>query len=207
MLQKVLWALSAYWSVQQEPHHSDESNVVIAYTDWFVWTRVSRVLMIVAFATTILVSPALTGPIIALVGVAIIQEVWATYQERLVLKVLDQRTVDLALANEELRANAARAEDLAAERERIRLAREIHDRLGHSFTSINMHIHTALAMLETDPIRASSAIRTAQTLAKEGPAEVRRSVAALRNHGLNRPVVEAVKALINEAQTSGLSVN
>ena len=163
--------------------------------------------MIVAFATTIRVSPALTGPVIALVGVAIIQEVWATWQERLVLKVLDQRTVDLACANEELRANAARAEDLAAERERIRLAREIHDGLGHSFTSINMHIHTALAMVETDPVRASSAIRTAQTLAKEGLAEVRRSVAALRNHGLNRPVVEAVSALVNEAQTSGLSVH
>lgn len=207
MLQKVLWALSAYWSVQQEPQHTDESNVVIAYADWFVWTRVSRVLMVVAFATTILVSPAHTGPIIALVAITIIQEVWATYQERLVLKVLDQRTVDLGRANEELRANAARAEDLAAERERIRLAREIHDGLGHSFTSINMHIHTALAMVETDPVRASSAIRTAQALAKEGLAEVRRSVAALRNHGLNRPVEEAVSALIHEAQTSGLSVS
>src|SRR5215203_373321 len=82
-------------------------------------------------------------------------------------------------------ALSSQVADLAAANERNRLAREIHDTLGHYLTVIHIQLEAAKAVAPTDTEKAAMAINRAQTLAKDGLAAVRQSVKALRD---NTPV-------------------
>ncbi len=88
---------------------------------------------------------------------------------------------DLADANLRLREYTRQAEDLAIIQERNRMAREIHDGLGHYLTAINMQIQAAQAVAHVSPDRSQSALEKAQTLAQEALEDVRHSVAALHS--------------------------
>lgn len=112
---------------------------------------------------------------------------------------------ELRLAYEQLREYAMQAEELATTKERNRVAREIHDGLGHYLTVINMQLEAARVLLPPDSGRAAEAIGKAQTLTKEGLAEVRQSVAALRLSPVeNKPLTEAIQQLVNESQATGI---
>ena len=80
---------------------------------------------------------------------------------------------------QKLRAYAATAEELATTRERNRMAREIHDSLGHYLTAINIQLETGLELAERNPERARRSLSEAKRMASEALADVRRSVAAL----------------------------
>jgi signal transduction histidine kinase len=111
----------------------------------------------------------------------------------------------LAEANQRLRERAAQIEELATTKERNRLAREIHDSLGHYLTVVNVQISAAQAVIEHDRPRALDHLAKAQTLAKEGLAEVRRSVATLRASPIEgRPLVEALAELSKHWDSPGL---
>ncbi len=88
--------------------------------------------------------------------------------------------VELTAAHRQLQEYAAQAGQLATTEERNRIAREIHDSLGHYLTIVNVQLETALALRERDPARADRATGEAKRLASEALADVRRSVAALR---------------------------
>ena len=111
---------------------------------------------------------------------------------------------ELAEANELLRGYAAQAEELATTRERNRLARDIHDGLGHHLTVVQMQVQAARAVLSSDPGRADDVLAKAQTQASEALAEVRRSVATLREPRTSPPLRAALEALTAEASASGV---
>jgi signal transduction histidine kinase len=114
-------------------------------------------------------------------------------------------TRQLELANRQLAEFASQAEELAATQERNRLAREIHDNLGHYLTIVNVQIEAAKVICETDPSRALDALNTAQDLAKKGLSSVRESVSALRVSPIeNRPLEDAISELIEESRTAGI---
>lgn len=118
---------------------------------------------------------------------------------------VERLAADLRAANDKLREYAVQVEELATAKERNRLAREIHDSLGHYLTVINVQIEAARAVLGSEPPRALDALRKAQSLAQEGLADVRRSVATLRASPTeNRPLPEALAALAAENRASGL---
>jgi signal transduction histidine kinase len=111
----------------------------------------------------------------------------------------------LAEANQRLREHAAQIEDLATTKERNRLAREIHDSLGHYLTVVNVQIGAAQAIMSHDQPRAFDHLTKAQTLTQEGLAEVRRSVAALRASPTeSRPLPEALGELVEQWNAAGL---
>jgi signal transduction histidine kinase len=113
---------------------------------------------------------------------------------------------ELSRANQQLRFHAVQAEELATIRERNRLAREIHDSLGHYLTTVNMQLEAARAVMESEPAKALDALQKAQALTREGLADVRRSVASLRaSPGAERPLPEALAELVADSRTSGLS--
>jgi signal transduction histidine kinase len=117
----------------------------------------------------------------------------------------EQLTVELEEANAQLVAYATQAEELAITQERNRLAREIHDSLGHVLTIVNIQIEAARAVMKSDPDRARDAMGKAQELTQEGLTQVRESVAALRESPVsNRPLDEAIASLVQEAQSSGI---
>lgn len=117
----------------------------------------------------------------------------------------EQLMLDLEQANVRLAAYATQAEELAVTQERNRLAREIHDNLGHTLTIVNVQIEAAKAVMESDSKRALDALDKAQRLAREGLTGVRRSVAALRESPVsNRSLDTAIAELVHDAQSSGI---
>lgn len=104
---------------------------------------------------------------------------------------------ELSEAHRCLAEYSVQAAELAASRERNRMAREIHDGLGHCLTVVNVQLEAAELVLARDPEDARARIRRAREVAREGLAEVRRSVGALRSSPLDgRPLTEALAALV-----------
>ncbi|MGY1804844.1 sensor histidine kinase [Blastococcus sp. SYSU D00922] len=111
---------------------------------------------------------------------------------------------ELAEANARLRGYAAQAEELATTQERNRVARDIHDGLGHHLTVVQMQVQAARAVLASDPARADEVLAKAQQQSTEALAEVRRSVAALRAPRTTPPLREALEALAQETSAAGV---
>ncbi|HXV93813.1 MAG TPA: sensor histidine kinase [Pseudonocardia sp.] len=121
------------------------------------------------------------------------------------LLVREQRArAELAATHERLREYAAQAERLAAAQERNRVARDIHDGLGHALTVVQMQVKAARAVLATDPERADTVLAKAQRQSEEALAEVRRSVSALRGRRPSPPLREALRALAEETSAAGV---
>lgn len=112
----------------------------------------------------------------------------------------------LKVANHQLAEYASQVEELAATQERNRLAREIHDNLGHYLTIVNVQIEAAKVTFDSDPRRALDLLNKAQELTQKGLASVRESVSALRVSPVeNRQLAEAISALIEETRAIGIS--
>ncbi len=116
--------------------------------------------------------------------------------------------VELAAANQKLRDYAAQVEELATTQERNRLAREIHDGLGHYLTAVNIQIKAAQSVVEQNPALAQEALNNAQSLTQEALADVRRSISALRaDPATSRPLAETLTGLILETRTAGIQAD
>lgn len=107
---------------------------------------------------------------------------------------------ELQQANAQLRAHAAQAEELATTRERNRVAREIHDGVGHYLTVIKTQLDAASALLPAQPDRARESVGKAAKLAAEALDDVRRSVGALRTDTTRPPLPEALKELASHGE-------
>jgi signal transduction histidine kinase len=101
-------------------------------------------------------------------------------------------------ANRQLREYAAQAEELATARERNRLAREIHDGVGHYLTVVKTQLDAAAALLPTQPEPAREAVLKASRLAGEALDDVRRSVGTLRTDVARPPLADALRGLTAE---------
>jgi signal transduction histidine kinase len=117
----------------------------------------------------------------------------------------EQLMVELEKVNVQLATYATQSEELAMTQERNRLAREIHDNLGHTLTTVNVQIEAAKVIMDSEPDRALDAMNKAQELTQKGLNRVRESVAALRESPVsNRSLNEAIASLVEEAQSSGI---
>jgi signal transduction histidine kinase len=119
-----------------------------------------------------------------------------------------QARAELGQAHRRLGEYAEQVEQLATMQERARLAREVHDSLGHYLTVLSVQLEIVTKFLDADPARAREAALSSQNLAAEGLAEVRRSVAALRPSPLgDRSLPQAIRHLADEACDTGLAVS
>lgn len=147
----------------------------------------------------------------ALIFVWIFTEV--SVRDQQIRRDVERLARELEEANTRLRASAAQTEELARSRERNRMAREIHDSLGHYLTVVNVQLEAARALVENRGWKEAApdlyaTLEKAQTLTRSGLADVRRSVAALRADPMGeKPFLEAVKALIADNQEAGLLVS
>jgi two-component system, NarL family, sensor histidine kinase DesK len=97
----------------------------------------------------------------------------------------------------ELRATQERMATLAVAEERSRLARDLHDVLGHSLTTITLKAGLARRMMESsaDPARAVREVRDMEDLARQAMSEVRATVSGYRTASLPAELVGARAAL------------
>jgi signal transduction histidine kinase len=87
---------------------------------------------------------------------------------------------ELQEAHSRLQAYAAQAEALAVAEERNRLAREMHDTLGHRLTVVAVQLEAITRLAATDPERAATMARAAREEVRTALTELRQTVAALR---------------------------
>lgn len=114
-----------------------------------------------------------------------------------------QSREELAIANEKLRQYALRIENQATLEERNRIAREIHDSLGHSLTALNLQLETALKLYQGNPEKAQSFLTRAKELGSKALQDVRQSVSTMRSHPLqNKSLAEAIENLAEDFQRS-----
>jgi two-component system, NarL family, sensor histidine kinase DesK len=101
----------------------------------------------------------------------------------------------LLRANRELRQAREDLTRLAALEERERIARDIHDVLGHTLTVITLKATLAQRLVADDAVRATAEIADVERLAREGLADVRATVTATRNVSLTGELSSARAAL------------
>ncbi len=115
---------------------------------------------------------------------------------------------DLEAANAELRDNVARVRELSVSEERARIAREIHDSVGHHLTVINLQLQNAQRFRERDPAEAWEEVRVARELALEALSEVRRAVRALKPLAVEETTgAGALAALARNLDGTGIGVS
>lgn len=119
-----------------------------------------------------------------------------------------QMAAELCAANTKLELQADQASVLAVAQERNRLAREIHDAVGHSLTVVGAQLEAAQALLRKSPDQALDAVQKAQRANREGLAEIRRSVSTMRVASPEqRMLVESLTSLITAAERPGLKLS
>ena len=126
--------------------------------------------------------------------------------ERAARERAEELTKELEASNRQLAEYATQAEEVATIEERNRLAREIHDNLGHYLTVVNVQIGAAKVLIgQEETEKATEALDKAQNLTQEGLTAVRQSVATLRQSPTeNKPLAEAIAPFIAETNNAGI---
>ena len=80
----------------------------------------------------------------------------------------------------ELMSAQGRLRDMAVMEERQRLAREMHDAVGHRLTAAAVLLEGAARLIATEPARATRMVETSRAQVRQGLDELRAAVSALR---------------------------
>ena len=104
--------------------------------------------------------------------------------------------------NRQLRKANEEVEHLAKVAERERIARDLHDVLGHTLSVITLKSELAGKLIDRDPQRAGKEIREVEEISRQALAEVRDAIRGYRSKGLAAELVQAKATL----ETAGISV-
>jgi len=115
---------------------------------------------------------------------------------------------ELQVAHGQLQGYAAQVEELAAERERSRLARELHDSVTQTVFSMNLTVQSARLLLEREPGRAAGQFERLEELATSAMGEIQALVSQLRPRSVaEEGLPTALRRLVAERQArDGLQV-
>ena len=149
--------------------------------------ELNRVLFGLAFNSALLFAFVLAF-ILLLVG-AVLAEYESRYQ--------------LVQANRRLREYALRIENQATLEERNRIAREIHDSVGHYLTAQSIQLENTALFIKQDSIKASNHLAKARQLGKDALANIRSSIATLRSNPIpKRSLNISIKELVAEFESN-----
>jgi signal transduction histidine kinase len=103
---------------------------------------------------------------------------------------------ELQAAKAELEVAQQREAELAVLRERERLARDLHDSLGHTLVALSVQLEAIQRLYRVDPEGASAQVDEMKALTRSSMDSLRRSLAGLRSPGLGdsalRPALQAL---------------
>ena len=104
--------------------------------------------------------------------------------------------------NRKLRRANEEIEHLAKVAERERIARDLHDVLGHTLSVITLKSELAGKLIERDPERAVKEIREVENISRQALSEVRDAIRGYRAQGLAAELAQAKATL----ETAGVTV-
>ncbi len=114
-----------------------------------------------------------------------------------------QAKEELAIANQRIRSYALKAQENGSLQERNRIAREIHDSLGHSLTALNLHLEMAVKLSQVHPEKSREVLLEAKRLGSIALKDVRQSVSTLRSDPMHdRDLATAIQELADEFKLS-----
>jgi signal transduction histidine kinase len=98
-----------------------------------------------------------------------------------------------------------------AEQERLRIARDLHDVMAHTLTTINVQAATAAQLLDRNPAHARSALETIEEASRDAIGELRAILGVLRE-GTDAPFapapgVDQLPDLVARAREDGVDIN
>jgi two-component system sensor histidine kinase DesK len=126
--------------------------------------------------------------LVTLFGLGSRQEVWFFVPAVFIAGVIGGLNIHWAqvfLSNARLRLAQGEVERLAKLAERERIARDLHDVLGHTLSVIALKSELASKLIERDPARAAREIREVNDVARDALAQVRSAVTGYRASGLS----------------------
>ena len=109
---------------------------------------------------------------------------------------------------EERARRLAEEQEVAATRERERIAREVHDILAHSMSLVVVQAEAGPVAVRSDPDKAEEVFDTISTTAREALAQLRRALGVLRSQEPTRepqPDLDALPALVDRVRRAGLA--
>ena len=194
-------------AVQHSGHHEpimfEASLLAFVVGCWVESLAVSVVLGLLAVAAPIVVGAIETSGNLG-VGIWIVGIAFPWLIGRAI-----HRQMQLAAALEATRRELA---EQAMLEERRRIARDVHDFVGHGLAAVMLQVTSARHVLRRDPAAAEEALRAAEDVGRRSMRELRRTVALLRSAdsdgGVAAPVPTALEIpeLVAEAQAGGLDV-
>src|SRR5579862_2892100 len=104
--------------------------------------------------------------------------------------------------NRQLRKANEEVEHLAKVAERERIARDLHDVLGHTLSVITLKSELAGKLIERDPQRAGKEIREVEEISRQALSDVRDAIRGYRSRGIAAELAQAKATL----ETAGLTV-
>jgi signal transduction histidine kinase len=193
----------------------------LGYTDGPIWLA-----LVVAYLSAILAGHRLITAIVAVIGYAIFP--WLDYVLRdapapsftglaglaawllVLFGVGEVMRIRRERAAEAVRMREGEAKRRASE-ERLRIAQELHDALGHHLSLINVQAGVALHVNEQLPDDVRGALSAIKQASKEGLTELRSVLDILRQDGERAPrspmsTLARVEELIGQARSAGLEV-
>jgi signal transduction histidine kinase len=193
----------------------------LGYTDGPIWLA-----LVVAYLAAILAGHRLVTAIVAVVGYAIFP--WLDYVLRdapapsfaalaglaawllVLFGVGEWLRIRRERAHEAVRMQEGEARRRASE-ERLRIAQELHDALGHHLSLINVQAGVALHVNEELPGEIRGALAAIKEASKEGLTELRSVLEILRQEGERAPrspmsTLDRVEDLVGQARAAGLEV-
>jgi signal transduction histidine kinase len=123
-------------------------------------------------------------------------------------QLLESARLRAELAEQTREAEAERR----ADQERLRIARDLHDVIGHSFAAVNVQARAAGAVLDTDQAGARRALTAIESISRAALAEIRQALGVLRQGGQGATVAAAgltaqICQLLEPLRQAGIQVD
>ena len=142
------------------------------------------------------------------VGVLLLVGGWVLWTTQQALVAMQRQNRATEEANHQLRASIAQVEELAIEQERIRLAREMHDGLGHHLNNVKVYVSIARRAFEVDPAAARASLTTAKAEIANAQRELRRAIDALVSEECCAGVLEEMlEGPVRDCTLAGVAVD
>ena len=134
--------------------------------------------------------------------------VYVINAQRGTIEQINELYHEIQTANEHLQEYASMTEKMTQTKERNRLAREIHDTLGHTLTGIATGLDACLALIDISPEQTKKQLQLLSEVSREGIRDVRRSVNELRPDALERLSLDAAirKMITDMSQASDVKI-
>lgn len=211
-------------------------RVLVLVSVFFVYPENSRIIVLFTFSPPIIFYAYFVFPMFWSISLIIINSVFKvlydlfntsfdTSSNQLIFMLLFSAVIDLLFFGlawffdrdqkqseenqqllEQLRDYASKVAHSVAMEERTRLARDIHDTIGHSLTAIQIQLSKAEAYMDKDLEEAANAVRAAKMTAKDAMFDVRTSVSTLNSDDDIVDFKNRVHKILHGIKGTGLNV-